>query len=285
MTSSQPARRSAFNWRNLAVRAASAAILGPAAALAIYFGEMPFFLMVAAAACVLSVEWGGMSTPATPIRTSVAVALVVVSALIASAALSPLHGVITLAGLTVVATLALRSVTRHIWDVPFGAAYLGIPALALLWLREGEAGLAWAVLLFAVTWCADIFAFVIGSILKGPKLRPAFSPNKTFSGFFGGLAAATLAGGVAHLALGSLADPGMHLPIPLVGAMLVGLLGGFSTMAGDLWESWLKRRFGVKDSSDLIPGHGGLLDRVDGLLFAAAALAAARWLFESGALS
>jgi phosphatidate cytidylyltransferase len=76
----------------------------------------------------------------------------------------------------------------------------------------------------------------------------------------------------------------MHLPVPVAWAMVVGFAGGFATMAGDLWESWLKRRFGVKDSSDLIPGHGGLLDRVDGLLFASATVAAARWLWQTGAL-
>jgi phosphatidate cytidylyltransferase len=241
--------------------------------------------MICVAACVLSVEWGGMSTPATPIRTSVAVAFVVVASLFVAEIQGPRYGVVTLAGLTAVATLALRSVTRHIWDVPFGAAYLGLPAMALLWLRTGEQGLAWTALLFAVTWSADIAAFAVGSALKGPKLRPAFSPNKTFSGFFGGLAAATLAGLLVHLALGQLSDERMHLPAPALWGMLVGLVGGFATMAGDLWESWLKRRFGVKDSSDLIPGHGGLLDRVDGLLFAAAAVAAARWLWEGGLLA
>jgi len=284
MTSSQPARRSAFSWRNLGIRAASAAILGTAAALAIWAGGWPYFLMVAVAACVLAVEWGGMSTPATPIRTSVAVALVVVASLFVAEIQAPRYGMVTLAGLTVVATLALRSVTRHIWDVPFGAAYLGLPAIALLWLRSGDQGMAWTVLLFAVTWSADIAAFAVGNVLRGPKLRPAFSPNKTFSGFFGGLAAAALAGGAVQVGLGELGDPGMHLPTPVTAAMLIGFIGGFATMAGDLWESWLKRCFGVKDSSDLIPGHGGLLDRADGLLFAAAAIAAARWLWESGVL-
>ncbi len=178
MTSSQPARRPAFSWRNLGVRAASAAILGTAAALAIHWGALPFFLMVAAGVCVLSVEWGGMSTPATPIRTSVAVALVVLAALFTSVLLTPRYGIVALAGATVVATLALRSVTRHIWDVPFGAAYLGVPAVALLWLREGEAGLGWTVLLFAVTWSADIAAFLVGNVLRGPTLRPASPPTR-----------------------------------------------------------------------------------------------------------
>ena len=285
MTSSQPASRPAFNWRNLGIRAASAAVLGPAAGLAIWWGGWPFFVVICVAVCVLAVEWGGMSTPATPIRTSVAVALAVLIGLAVAQLEVPRYGMAALAAATVVATIALRSVTRHIWDVPFGAAYLGIPAVALLWLREGEHGLAWTVLLFAVTWSTDIAAYAVGVTVKGPKLAPVLSPNKTWSGFLGGIAAAVLAAIVAEVVLARYANPSLHLPIPLPWAAVVGFAGGMATMAGDLWESWLKRRFGVKDSSDLIPGHGGLLDRVDGLLFAAAAVAAARWLWQSGAVS
>ncbi len=105
-------------------------------------------------------------------------------------------------------------------------------------------------------------------MLKGPKLWPRFSPNKTWSGFVGGLVVAMAAAGAMS-----------RLPwfnLNLVAAVLIGLAGGLATMAGDLWESALKRRFGVKDSGDLIPGHGGLLDRVDGLLFAVVVIAGAR---------
>jgi phosphatidate cytidylyltransferase len=276
MTPSQSARP-AFDWRNLGLRVVSGVVLAAAAFAAVRLGGLYFFALLCLAAAVLSVEWGGMSTPATPIRTSVAVGLVVVIALFAGELERPLFGLAVLGAGTIVATLLLRSVTRHIGDVPFGAAYLGVPALALLWLREGEQGFQWTLLLFAVTWAADIAAFGVGSALKGPKLQRRLSPNKTWSGFLGGLLFATLAGAAAAAAL--------RLPMPLPWALLTGLVGGFATMAGDLWESWLKRRFGVKDSSDLIPGHGGLLDRVDGLLFAVAAVAAARWLWQSGALS
>src|SRR3712207_2186594 len=96
----------------------------------------------------------------------------------------------------------------------------------LVWLRGQEQGFQWTLLLFAVTWAADIFAFAVGSVLKGPKLRPAFSPNKTFSGFFGGLAFATLAGLAADALLG--------LDIPWGWAAAIGFVGGFATMAGDL---------------------------------------------------
>ena len=123
-------------------------------------------------------------------------------------------------------------------------------------------------MLVAVTWAADICAFLVGSALKGPKLWPRFSPNKTWSGFAGGLLGAMLAG-----LLMSLAPPFQLNPMA---AAFIGLFGGLATMAGDLWESMLKRRFGVKDSGDLIPGHGGLLDRVDGLMFAVVVIAGAR---------
>jgi phosphatidate cytidylyltransferase len=123
-------------------------------------------------------------------------------------------------------------------------------------------------MLFACTWAADIGAFAVGSALKGPKLWPRFSPNKTWSGFIGGLlAASATAVAMAGYSVFSL---------DWRAAALVGLAVGLATMAGDLWESALKRRFGVKDSGDLIPGHGGLLDRVDGLMFAVVVMAGAR---------
>ena len=280
MTSSQPVR-SSFDWRNLGIRAASAAILGTLAVVAIVAGGWSFSAIIFLAVALLATEWGVMSTPATPIRSSAAVSLAVLAGLVVAHLYAPRYGVMALALVTAAATLALRSVTRRIADVAFGSIYIGFPALALIWLRAGEQGLGWTVLLFAVTWAADIGAFLVGSTLKGPKLRPAFSPNKTWSGFCGGLVAATMAGVLADAGMGLVVPGGLAIPIGW--AIAVGFLGGLATMIGDLWESWLKRRFGVKDSGDLIPGHGGLLDRVDGLLFAVVAVAIARWLWQGGA--
>jgi phosphatidate cytidylyltransferase len=128
-------------------------------------------------------------------------------------------------------------------------------------------------MLFATTWSADVGAFLVGNLLKGPRLWPRYSPNKTWAGFLGGLAAAVIAAvGVAAV----------FMRLSLVGAALIGLTGGLGTMAGDLWESMLKRRFGVKDSGDLIPGHGGVLDRVDGLMFAVMVFAVARLVVKFG---
>jgi len=111
-------------------------------------------------------------------------------------------------------------------------------------------------------------AYLVGSLVGGPKLWPRFSPNKTWSGFIGGLAAGTIAGA----ALGTFLDMGLG---PYWGAAL-GMSAALATMAGDLWESALKRRYGVKDAGKLIPGHGGLLDRVDGLMFAVVVVACGR---------
>eukprot|EP01035_Chromulina_nebulosa_P024098 gene24098-31309_t len=132
------------------------------------------------------------------------------------------------------------------------------------------------MMLFATTWSADIGAFAVGSVLKGPKLWPRFSPNKTWSGFVGGLVSAMLAG--------SLMAALPYFNLNIYAAAAFGLAVGLATMAGDLWESALKRRFGVKDSGDLIPGHGGLLDRVDGLMFAVVVMAALRLANQLGSI-
>ena len=168
----------------------------------------------------------------------------------------------------VASALVARGVAERPSDAAFGVFYIGIACICLVWLRAMPQGHWWTLMLFAITWTADIAAFAVGSALKGPKLWPRFSPNKTWSGFVGGLVFAMGVGAVMTII------PAFELN--MAAGALVGLLGGLATMAGDLWESALKRRFGVKDSGNLIPGHGGLLDRVDGLLFAVVIIAAAR---------
>ena len=166
-----------------------------------------------------------------------------------------------------------RSRGQEALDAAYGVLYLGWPAVLLIWLRNGTeaSGLAWTVSAFAIAWAADIMAYLAGSVIGGPKLWPRFSPNKTWSGFIGGLAAGTGAG----VLLATFLDLGIG---PAWGAAL-GLAAALATMAGDLWESALKRRYGVKDAGKLIPGHGGLLDRVDGLMFAVVVVACGRLLF------
>jgi phosphatidate cytidylyltransferase len=281
MTSSPQARR--FDWTNLGVRVASATVLVPAVLAAIWYGGGPFLLMIAIAIGLMAVEWGKMSTPEAPAEIAVTITVAVLAAVFAAQVGWYRSAWALMIGGAAIAAFITRHKVERAADAAYGVVYIAPACIALVWLRNpsGEEfswsmsqGVAWMLLLFAVTWAADICAFLVGSALKGPKLWPRFSPNKTWSGFFGGLVGA-MAAAVAFTAL---------TPLDLVwySAAIVGLLGGLATMAGDLWESMLKRRFGVKDSGDLIPGHGGLLDRVDGLLFATIVIAAARLLDHWG---
>jgi len=275
MTSSQPARR--FDWTNLGIRAASAAILIPAAVAAVYFGGWVLLLLAAVSVALLALEWGGMSAPGAPIRVAAAVTAAILVALF-SAYYGHYRLAWILAGFgAIVAAIVGRSVSERPADTAYGVIYIAPAAISLFWVRAMPHGISWTIMLFAVTWAADIFAFAAGNALKGPKLWPRFSPNKTWSGFFGGLVGAML----AAMVVSRFTDA----KLTLFWAAMVGLSGGLATMAGDLWESMLKRRFGVKDSGDLIPGHGGLLDRVDGLMFAIVVVAIARLLALRGIIS
>ena len=266
MTSSPPAKR--FDWSNLGLRVASAVVMVPAALAAAWFGGWPFLMLIAVGVALLAIEWGGMTAPVAPVRVSAAVTIAVLAAIFL--AYQEQDGLAWLAAALGAAAAALvaRGVAERPADAAFGVVYIAPAAICLVWLRGTDQGHWWMMMLFAATWAADIGAFAVGSILKGPKLWPRFSPNKTWSGFVGGLAVSAAVGA------GMAALPAFRLN--LFAAALVGLAVGLATMAGDLWESMLKRRFGVKDSGDLIPGHGGLLDRVDGLMFAVVVMAVVR---------
>lgn len=150
-----------------------------------------------------------------------------------------------------------RSLTRG-WGAPWfigGVLYALLPAVALLWLRLPPDG-AWVVLwVFIVTWATDIVAYAAGRSFGGPKLAPRFSPNKTWAGLVGGVAGATIFAGLLVVQAG--------LPR---GLLLAAPLFALAAQAGDLFESAIKRRAGVKDASHLLPGHGGAMDRLDGLI-------------------
>lgn len=271
MTSSPQVKR--FDWTNLGLRVASAVVLVPAALAAAWFGGWPYLVLIAIGVALLAIEWGGMSAPVAPTRVAAAVAAAVLIAVFIG-----YRGDFVWAWGAILLTAAFaaviaRGVAERPADAAFGVLYIAPAALCLVWLRDtggvmSHQGHWWIMMLFGATWAADIGAFAVGSTLKGPKLWPRFSPNKTWSGFIGGLAAATAAG--------SLMASMSVFQLNVWAAAFIGLAVGVATMAGDLWESAIKRRFGVKDSGDLIPGHGGLLDRVDGLMFAVVVMAALR---------
>ncbi len=156
-----------------------------------------------------------------------------------------------------------------------GAIYIALPCGALIWLRGGDtAGMVTIFWLFAVVWSADIGAYGTGMTFGGPKLAPRISPKKTWSGFVGGI---LIAGVVA--ATFTIVWEGDPLALALWGTAVA-----IASQLGDLLESAAKRHFGVKDSSSLIPGHGGVFDRVDALITGALALACLKFILGKSAL-
>ena len=157
------------------------------------------------------------------------------------------------------ATVMFYEWTRIVrgWGVGWyvsGFFYSLLPALALLWVRE-RGGLDLLIWTFIVTWATDIGAYFAGRRFGKRKLAPSISPNKTQEGLYGGMLAATLCGGAWAFAAG-LGKPLLAFP-PLF---------AIAAQMGDLFESWMKRRAGIKDSGTWLPGHGGMLDRLDGLV-------------------
>ena len=161
-----------------------------------------------------------------------------------------------------------------------GLVYVAFPTLALVLLRRLPEGLGWIVYVFAIVWSADIAAYAVGRIVGGPKLWPSVSPSKTWAGFAGaclaGMAASVPVWWAIEIGKAGSASIDKHHAFPLR-ATIAGLLLGALAQGGDLFESWLKRRAGVKDSGTLLPGHGGVLDRLDSLVPVAPAVAVAVW--------
>jgi phosphatidate cytidylyltransferase len=167
-------------------------------------------------------------------------------------------------GIVLPALLARTRAAASLW-ASIGIALVALPAVALVWLRSiPDLGLDLLLWLLIVVWTTDTAAYAVGRRVGGPRLAPSISPGKTWAGLGGGVIGASLASVIAAWALGS---------ERLVHAAGLGAVFAIVAQVGDLAESALKRRAGVKDSGSLIPGHGGVLDRVDGLLLTAPALA------------
>lgn len=155
------------------------------------------------------------------------------------------------------------------WWSAAGVYYAGFPAVALIWIR-GDPAYGWMAILylFVIVWTTDSAAYLFGRWIGGPKLAPSISPKKTWSGLIGG----ALSAGLAGLAFAFVTDGTFSAPLAL---LAIGL--ALISQLGDLGESAIKRIFGMKDTSGLIPGHGGVLDRIDGLLFAGLAAGLLAW--------
>jgi phosphatidate cytidylyltransferase len=262
-------------WGDLGLRTASAVVLIPAVIACAWFGGIWFKGFVLLFAGLIAHEWTSIVHP----RNLTQYALHMGAAL-CGAILPGLLGVgialLVILGLAVVSIFMTRNERSGSskWSY-FGIFYVGFPALALILLRgDSHYGFAAILWVFLVVWSADILAYFAGRLIGGPKLAPMISPKKTWAG---------LGGAVAGSALVSFIFAWVT---QLNGVWTLGVLaGGLAVVeqAGDLFESSLKRFHGVKDSGRLIPGHGGVIDRVDGLIAVAVAAALIGVFHEQGA--
>ena len=246
---------------NLTLRIASAAVLAPIVLAITYVGGWPFLVLCALGAAGIFWEWARLTGKARAGDLALGLA-----ALLAALAFTGLdHPEAGALGLAIGAGLAAVTAGRAkpgagLWAA-VGVVYAGIAFISPAVLRQDPLwGLTALWFLFATVWTTDIFAFLGGRAIGGPLLWPQVSPKKTWVGAIAGLAGGVAAGVVVAYASG-IGKLGM--------AGVIALLLSVLAQAGDLLESAVKRRFGAKDASRLIPGHGGLMDRLDGFLVAA----------------
>ncbi len=259
----------------LALRIASALVLVPVALGTAYIGGWPFAAFWGVAAIGVLWEWDSLVAQAGPwsaVLMTGAASLVLALVLIANGGVL---AAIVVVAMSMLGAAALAPRGRRTW-VAGGILYAGALGAAPILLRSDRAyGFLAVMFLFAIVWTTDIVAYFVGRAAGGPKLVPRVSPKKTWSGALGGtVAAALMAIAVAEVA---------ELPqLPAIGMLAIAV--SIAAQGGDLFESFVKRRFGAKDSSHAIPGHGGLMDRLDGFIAAsvvAALIGLARGGFEA----
>ncbi len=256
--------------QELRLRIVSALVLAAVGIGGAVVGGWPFAILVAAVAVVAAREWGSLVGRRHEIAhlgrwaTVAAAAAAILGVVFAKLDLT----LVGLIGIVVIALTAGALGEGRRWPsrwLALGVVYIALTPLLLVWIRErGPDGAVYVLFLFAVVWATDTLAYFAGRMIGGPRLAPVWSPNKTWAGLAGGMAGAGIAGGLVAAAFA----------LPFVGgAVMLGAVLGLLAQGGDLFESRFKRLAHTKDASLLIPGHGGALDRLDGLMFATPAFA------------
>lgn len=272
MTSDDPTSAPKAKSGELRQRVTSALVMIPLAIAAVWSGGLIFAAFVILLGVVMAWEWSRLvqGSPWTLAFACIAIGVVAAGGLMS-------FGLFFFALTALAIAWACSVIIDHLsgrgvfWSL-FGVPYITLPVIALIGLRnDADYGLAGVIWVFAVVWSTDIFAYFAGRSIGGPKLAPRASPNKTWSGLLGGVTGAALAGIITAVMIGQTSV--------LTLAVISGALAVFAQI-GDIAESAVKRHFGVKDSSHLIPGHGGIMDRLDGLVM----VAVVAWLTGSAKL-
>lgn len=243
---------------NLFKRIVTALIFGPLVVLSIYLGFPYYNFLVLTIGALLAWEWSNMIASEKKSVYAVIYTLSMATAVMLQSWL----GIFLLIGVCMLVVAVKARKEAHNWLLVLGVPYISIGVGSLMWFMQALSWLA-VLWLLLVVWSVDIGGFVVGVNVKGPKLAPKISPNKTWSGLLGGMLFAAIVGGLFSYFIG--------WPEYKYYAAIAAVLA-IVEQIGDLIESAIKRKVGVKDSSDLIPGHGGVFDRVDGLIFTAPVL-------------
>ena len=242
-----PAKR----MSDLTLRILTGVAMIAVAMLALVLGGLVFWLLAVIAGLFMMAEWADLHGIDAKQKRLAQYSLFVPLALMAPLAAGPRFPAF---GLLIGAAFFIVIVTgKRI--LALGTIYVGLPILSLLLIRHQKEGVVFALWALALVWATDIGAYAAGRAVGGPKLWPAVSPKKTWAGLVGGVVLASLFAAFMHKAYG--------LPLRLTLATPVLAV---VAQAGDFYESWLKRRAGVKDSGNILPGHGGIMDRLDGLV-------------------
>lgn len=245
----EPGRRTLFG-NDLAVRTGSGVVLVVIAGVALWLGGIAFWLLLMAGALTMQHEWAGLVGRLERRRLAM-LALMAPLSMLSPFADGP--GFLSL-GFIIGGAFFIATIDRS-FRLAWGVLYCALPVMALLYLRQQDNGLLLAFWTMATVWATDSGAYFAGRGIGGPKIAPSISPSKTWAGLAGGM--------VAALAFAMVLRAQFNLPYILV--LASAPLAAVAQM-GDFLESWMKRQAGVKDSGTLIPGHGGILDRVDGLV-------------------
>jgi phosphatidate cytidylyltransferase len=239
---------------NLALRVLSSAVLAPLALLTAFLGNWPFAVFWGAAALIVLWEWITLVVGHSyRLMFSLCGGAIAIAGFLAW--LDRPTAAILIVGLGALAAAIFAPSERRLW-VTVGIGYAGALLLAPMFLRVDDAyGFAAIVLVFAIVWTTDILGYFAGRAFGGPKLMPAISPKKTWTGAIAGTAGAMIVAMLVAMQFGLLNK---------LAILMIGMILSVLAQAGDLFESWVKRQFGAKDSGRLIPGHGGVMDRLDG---------------------